>query len=223
MNDIQETFKLAVSNAMMDGLVQIVLNPYFLKMLPKNVLDQLIHNVSKESTERELAWFLENTGQPKQTAEEQAAALRDQFGADGLKSVGALLAGCSEPMIPDTPVPFQVGHKVVIEESIPKFSRYNFPLSAAGNGIWEIGLHNPRVREAANLLTREFFREQGAISCYEVTDKIVYYVKDFEPGTLVHVHNVTQNKDFSLSSTLEQFNTWFKTTSTKLSELQDAV
>lgn len=214
MNDIQETFKRIVSTTMMEGLVKIVLNPYFLKMLQKSEFDQLIHNVSKESSARDLAWFLENTGQPIQSPEEQAAALRNQFGVDGLKVVGNLLAGCSEPMIPELPA---VG-QIVIEDAVPRFDRYNFPLRGAGYGIWEIGLNNPRVREAANLLTREFFREQGAINSYEVTDTIMYYVKDFEPGSHVHVRNITQNKDFRIGSTLEQFNQWFKTTSTKLSE-----
>jgi hypothetical protein len=221
MNDIQEIVKGAVNNAVMEGLVKLVLNPYFLKILQASEFSALIDNVSKESQERELQWFLDKESGPRQTAEEQAAALRSQFGEDGMKAVGGLLTGYHEPMIPEAVVPFKVGQKVVIEEPIPKFDRYNFPLRSAGYGIWEIGLNNPRVREAANLSTREFFREQGAISGYDVTDTVMYYVSDFEPSSFVHVHNVSQGKNFRLGTTLEQFNQWFKATSTKLAILAD--
>lgn len=213
MNDVQETFKRVVNNALMDGLVQIVLNPFFLKMLQANEFHALIDNVAKESHERELQSLLKNQNKPELTGEAQAAALREQFGVDGLKVIGDVMSCSVEPIIPELPMSMQ----------IPKFDRYNFPLRQMSNGFWEIGLNNPRVREAANMLTREFFREQGAVSSYEPTDQVLYYVRDFEPTTLVHIRNVTQNKDFSLSSPLEAFNNWFKLTSTKVAELDDAV
>lgn len=220
MNDFQETFKGFAVNTLMEGLVKLVTNPYFLKSLPAGDLEALRVAVAKENLEREI----HQQGLAK-TGEALCQSLREQFGTDGMKAVSPILQGYAETMqkgyLESMDQPngvFGLGNEMPANLNIPVFSQYNFPLRQGVGGIWEIGLNNPRVREAANLTTREYFRENGAISSYDVSDEIEYYVESLEPNAFVHVHNRTQNKDFRIGTTLQQFNGWFKQLSAKLAE-----
>ena len=219
MNDIQETFKLIAGHALMESMIKVSLNPYFLKMLAPNEFEALIKLVNEEARSRELKTLLTEHSQAPQTPEEQCAALRTQFGEDGMKAVEPVLTGYVEPILPDWPSNGLQGvGQVVLDESIPKFAEYNFPLRHTAANVWEIDLNNPRVREAANLLTRDHFQTAGAISSYDVTDQILYFIHSLDSNEFVHIRNITQGKNFCLGTPLHQFNKWFKTTSAKLAE-----
>lgn len=205
MNDIQDTFKRFAGNTLMEGLVKLVTNPFFLKLLPDGEFAELKAAVAKEHLEREI--YRESL---TKSGEAQCAELRKQFGEDGNKLVGQDTVGSIEPAV----IP-PLG-RVMVDVDLPVFDKYNFPLRKCNDGTWTIELNDPRVREAANLATRETFRTAGALNSYEITDVIRYYLSSLD-GEKVWVHNITQDKRIGLGTTATRFNEWFKEISIKLS------
>ena len=210
MQDIQTDFAMVVGQALMDSLVKVALSPSFLKMLPDEEFADLRNKVMTESTQRGSFFRSEATVDGNAlTPEEQCAALREQFGRDGMLKTGDLLKGETAPIITD----FIQGEK----KAVPRFFDYNFPMLTTSVGF-QIMLNDPKVRAEANALTREAFRRMGAITCYNETDTIEYFVTSTDPDATVLIKNVTQNQTYSISTTLKAFNEWFKTTTIRLME-----
>jgi hypothetical protein len=203
MNDIQDTFKRFAGNTLMEGLVKLVTNPFFLKLLPAGEFAELKAAVSREDNDRGQGLTF------RANAEAQCDELRKQFGVDGNKLVGQDTVGSIEPAV----IP-PLG-RVMVDVDLPVFDKYNFPLRKCNDDTWTIELNDPRVREAANLATRETFRTAGALNSYEITDVIRYYLSSLD-SEQVWVHNITQNKRIGLGTTATRFNEWFKETSIKL-------
>lgn len=210
-----EILQRHASTVLMEGLIKMILNPFFMKLLPAGEFTALKEAVAREESDRTQDKI--SNYSPKT----QYLELCKLFGEDGTKAIGKESMGTIEQsFVPplETRAMVQIVGKAVMEDDLPVFDKYNFPLRKNVDGTWTIELNDPRIRDTANLATRATFRTAGELNCYEETDIIQYITMTLTPGEKVWVHNITQNKKIGLGTTLERFNEWFKVTSIKLAE-----